>query len=56
MAIFYAAGVVFAVSSALLLLRELWRTLSGQITDDELVMVQESEDLAHVEGHQGHTQ
>ena len=54
-AIFYAAGVVFAVSSALLLLRELWRTLSGQITDGELVMVQESEDLAHVEGQQGHT-
>ena len=48
-AIFYASGIVFAVSAALLLLRELWRTLSGQIRDDELVMVQESEDLAAVQ-------
>jgi TRAP-type C4-dicarboxylate transport system permease small subunit len=50
-AIFYAAGLVFAVSTALLLLRELWRTLSGQLRDDELVMVQESEDLAALERH-----
>ncbi len=47
--IFYASGVVFAVASAALLLRELWRTLTGQLRDDELVMVQESEDLAQVE-------
>ena len=53
-AIFYAAGVVFAVSSGVLLLRELWRTLSGQVTDEELVMVQESEDLAHIKSQQGH--
>jgi len=47
-AIFYAAGVAFAVSAALLLLRELARTLSGRVSDRELVMVQESEDLAAV--------
>jgi TRAP-type C4-dicarboxylate transport system permease small subunit len=47
--IFYASGVVFAVSAALLLVRELWRTLSGRLTDADLVMVQESEDLAQVE-------
>lgn len=47
--IFYAAGVVFAVSAALLLVRELWRTLTGRLTDADLVMVQESEDLAQVE-------
>lgn len=47
--IFYAAGVVFAVSAGLLLLRELWRTLSGQLREEELVMVQESEDLAQVQ-------
>lgn len=47
-AIFYAAGVVFAVSAALLLLRELARTLSGRVSDRELVMVQESEDLAAI--------
>jgi len=47
-AIFYGAGVVFAVSAGVLLLRELWRTVTGQVTEAELVMVQESEDLAQV--------
>jgi TRAP-type transport system small permease protein len=47
-AIFYGAGVFFAVFAALLLLRETWRAISGRITDEELVMVQESEDLAQV--------
>jgi TRAP-type transport system small permease protein len=44
MAIFYAAGIAFAVPAALILLHELWRTLSGRLHDDELVMVQESEE------------
>lgn len=48
-AIFYASGVVFAVSASLLMLRELWRVLSGQVTEAELVMVQESEDVAQVQ-------
>jgi TRAP-type transport system small permease protein len=48
MAIFYAAGVFFAASAALLLLRELWRAVSGHITETELIGVQESEDLAQV--------
>jgi TRAP-type transport system small permease protein len=55
MAIFYASGVLFAVSAALLLLRELWRTLSGQVRESELVMVQESEDLAQLHDRQGDT-
>ena len=38
-------GLVFAVLTAPMLLRELWRTLSGTADDTELVMVQESEDL-----------
>lgn len=49
MAVVYAAGLAFAVPAVFLLLRELWRTLSGQIRDDELVMVQESEDLAKLQ-------
>jgi TRAP-type C4-dicarboxylate transport system permease small subunit len=48
MAWFYGAGVVFAVCSGLILLWQFWRTLSGQVGDDELVLVQESEDLANV--------
>ena len=47
-AIFYSSGIVFAVSAGVLLLREMWRTVSGDLRDDELVMVQESEDLAQV--------
>ena len=48
-AIFYSAGIVFAVSTGLMLLGEFWRTVSGQLSEAELVMVQESEDLAQVE-------
>jgi TRAP-type C4-dicarboxylate transport system permease small subunit len=47
-AIFYGAGVFFAVFAGALLLRETWRALGGRLGDDELVMVQESEDLAQV--------
>jgi len=47
--IFYLAGIVFAVSAGVLLLRELWRTLSGQLRDDELVMVKESEEATELE-------
>jgi len=48
-AILYAAGVVFAVSTGVLIVLDLWRTVTGRLRDDELVMVQESEDLAQVE-------
>ncbi len=53
MAVVYGAGVVFAVPAILLLLVQLWQTVSGQLRDDELVMVQESEDLAHVQQQAG---
>ena len=49
MAIVYSAGIVFAVSAAVLLLIDLWRTFTGQIRDDELVMVKESEEQAELE-------
>lgn len=49
MAVVYGAGIVFAVSAAVLLLIELWRTFTGQIRDDELVMVKESEEQAELE-------
>lgn len=49
MAMFYGSGLFFSVCAAVLLLRETWRAISGQLRDDELVMVQESEDLAQVQ-------
>ena len=48
-AIFYGSGVVFAVAAALLLARDLLRTLAGRTAERDLVMVQESEDTAQIE-------
>ena len=42
-AIFYSAGLVFAVSAGVLLVHHLWLALSGQLPDDELLMVREPE-------------
>ncbi len=47
-AIFYGAGIVFAVSAGVLLLRETWRALTGKLSDEELVMVTESEEAAEL--------
>jgi TRAP-type transport system small permease protein len=43
-----AAGVVFAVSAAVFHALKLGKLATGRLTDDELVTVQESEDLAHL--------
>ncbi len=55
MAIVYAAGIAFAVPAVLLLLLQLWRTVSGKVSDklgdDELVLVQGSQDLAAPQTH-----
>jgi len=48
MALFYGVGVVFAVSAAGLILRDLWQVLSGQLSDAELVMVKESEEAGEL--------
>jgi TRAP-type transport system small permease protein len=48
-AIFYSAGVVFAVSAGVILLRDLWRALCGQLSEAELVMVKESEEAGELE-------
>lgn len=49
MAIFYASGVVFGASAALIILRDMVMTITGQLGDDELLMTQESEDMTTVE-------
>ena len=48
-AIFYATGLLFSVSAAVFILLDLWRVLSGQLRDDELVMIQESEEAGQLE-------
>jgi len=47
MAWIYAPGVVFAVLGGLILLTELLRLLTGQMRDEDLVMIQESEESPH---------
>jgi TRAP-type C4-dicarboxylate transport system permease small subunit len=49
MGLFYGVGVLFALSTSLLLLRELWLVLTGRLSDAELVMVKESEEAAELE-------
>ncbi|MDQ8024305.1 MAG: TRAP transporter small permease [Moraxellaceae bacterium] len=44
---FYASGLVFAILTTLILLRNLFMLLAGRVDDADLVMVQESEDLPH---------
>ena len=49
MAIVYAAGIVFAVLAAVILALDLYRLLSGQLADADLVMVQESEEAVQLQ-------
>ncbi|MGI9219086.1 MAG: TRAP transporter small permease [Hydrogenophaga sp.] len=47
MGYFYASGVVFAVLAAPVLLLNFWRLLSGQLRDQDLIGIRESDDMPH---------
>ncbi|MEO5670686.1 MAG: TRAP transporter small permease [Ramlibacter sp.] len=47
MAWFMASGVVFAVLASLFILLELWKLATGQIKEDDLIGITDSEDKAH---------
>jgi TRAP-type transport system small permease protein len=49
MAIVYSAGVVFAVSAAVMLVVDAAQLLLGRVSDQDLVMIQESEELAQLQ-------
>jgi TRAP-type transport system small permease protein len=49
-----ASGVVFSVLAAPILLGDLWRLLSGQIDDDHLMLIQESEEAPHGDAGSAH--
>ena len=49
LAVVYAVGLVTSVMIALMLVESLYRVISGQASDEELVMVQENEGQAQVE-------
>lgn len=46
---FYACGMVFSVLGAPILLQDLYKLFSGQIDDDHLLLMQESEESPHAE-------
>jgi TRAP-type C4-dicarboxylate transport system permease small subunit len=46
MSLFYGAGVVFGGASLVILGDRMWRLVTGRITDQELLMVRESEEEA----------
>jgi TRAP-type C4-dicarboxylate transport system permease small subunit len=43
---FYSAGVVFAISAAVILIVDLFRLLTGRLSGGDLIIVKESEDQA----------
>jgi TRAP-type transport system small permease protein len=43
-AIFYACGLVLSVSGGLILVHHLWRLATGQLSNDELIGIRESEE------------
>jgi TRAP-type C4-dicarboxylate transport system permease small subunit len=44
---FYAGGMAFSALSLPILLRDLYRLLTGQIDEAHLMLMQESEEAAH---------
>lgn len=46
---FYGCGIAFAVLGAPILLLDLYKLISGQIDDDQLMLIQESEESAHAD-------
>lgn len=45
MGIFYACGLVFAVSGGVILLNDFWRLMTGNLQEKDLVGVSENEDI-----------
>jgi len=46
MAWFYSAGIVFSVSAAVILAADLYKLLTGRVSDDDLVIIKENEEQA----------
>jgi TRAP-type C4-dicarboxylate transport system permease small subunit len=45
MAWFYSVGMIFSVSSAVMLLNDLFKLLAGKVADEDLIIIKESEDM-----------
>jgi TRAP-type transport system small permease protein len=51
MAIFFASGLMFSVLGGLIILRDLFRLLTGKMSEEEISATRESEDQPHAELH-----
>jgi len=49
MGIFYGVGIIFSVSTGLIILYELYLTVSGKRDESELVLIKESDEIAELE-------
>jgi TRAP-type transport system small permease protein len=49
MSLLYGVGIVFSISAGLILAYDLYRVLAGRLSEDELVMVKESEEQEEFE-------
>ena len=49
MGMFYGVGVIFSISVGMILLYDLYRLATGRMSDEELVMVKESEEQEELE-------
>ena len=49
MGLLYGVGIVFSVSTGLILLYDLYRVVAGRVSEEELVMVKESEEQEELE-------
>jgi TRAP-type transport system small permease protein len=54
MAWFFASGVVFAASGGLIILWHFWQLVTGQLSDGQLVGIQESEEAPHADSSAQH--
>lgn len=49
MGLFYGVGIIFSISVGVIFLHDLYRVVTGQISEEELVMVKESEEQEEFE-------
>jgi TRAP-type transport system small permease protein len=51
MGYFYAAGLFFSIFAFIFILSDLWKLVSGQLSESELIGVTESDDMPHGDPH-----
>jgi TRAP-type transport system small permease protein len=51
MGYFYASGLFFSIFAFIFILSDLWKLLSGQLSESELIGVTESDDMPHGDPH-----